>query len=76
MCKKPLYVEHQQRQLSTELLTVQVRKSKSLDDPFWNFHNDTIDPLNTFNKDIYKKLGKHFQDPSRNLLGPKVEFVC
>ena len=32
--------------------------------------------INTFNKDIYNKFRKNIQDPSRDLLDPKVAFVC
>ena len=32
--------------------------------------------INTFNKNIYKKVGNNVQDPTRDLLDPKVEFVC
>ena len=31
--------------------------------------------INTFNKDNYKKISKNVQDPNRDLLDPKVEFV-
>ena len=30
---------------------------------------------NTFNKDVYKNLRKKFQDPTSDLLDPKVEFI-
>ena len=30
--------------------------------------------INTFNKDIQKKFRKNVQDPTMNLLDPKVEF--
>ena len=31
--------------------------------------------INTFNKDIYKRFRNKFQDPTRDLLDPKAEFV-
>ena len=33
-----------------------------------------IHPKNTSIKDIHKKYTKHFQDPTRDLLDPMVEF--
>ena len=32
--------------------------------------------ISTSLKDIYKKYSKPFQDPTRDLLDPMVEFVC